>query len=1104
MSVITTTKVAKSLQLSNFATTTRNFSSLTNYYSYVKGLAYYTDQHAKVWETLGFSHLAGKSSYHKSTSRPHKNKKSFAISASGYFHDFYTGEKGNVFDFLQNEKNYSEQKAFEFVANLYGFTDYTIGEKTQNNYFGQQQTDQEVENEVLTYFRSRIYKELGLSKEEAETYFSPALDKHKGISIRYTDIEKKAIFDTIEGKKQVFERIRLAKPYFNKEEKATKYLSPKGAKTYPYLTALAHAPETTQEQKTLFITEGEFKAFFGVKKLGLPFIGIGGISLAATAQKDQDGKIDYQTATFDEHTKSVLKKLGYQAIHLVFDADTFDNKGKETRHLQFFTVIKKAFFAAKNQNLGFTFSVINPISKAKGLDDLGRDYSTFEIRKQLTQTKTHNRLFYHFRLDTQKTDNQVFFALQKAFFASQKEVEKKKQIEINGFLGNQLVENKTFLDSLENSKFTYLQAPTGIGKSYFVKHHLTKYLNEQGFVVLFAAPRNAIAKQQALETNQNEENGSENKIVFTADTASQAIERLKTEQHDIIYTNFDKLPDAYHVLTQFYNKKVFLVIDEGHLMTSDSTFRPKVIGNLLETLLKNEHNLLMSATPTKLYLPNSEINHFEIVAKDKKDYAAPSLIFCQDKKMTSFAFEKCKTIVENEERAIIHLNSIEQARLLQNLLLKEKIGVHFLASTGLTPTEKENFDSIQSKSTFNWNDKKPIIITTSVLEAGFNIETDRKTTNIYLNKTRAGFDTTSYRQFIARIRNYDKQEVENIIVTQNYAHFLPNENLVLEYDYEKTIEFATESLAIHTKRYQNSKLEYGEEFHDFETERLKTEISKYLYFDKEKGDFQINYQEIFAEYTHEKNKQGSPYFENPKEILFYEQDINKDVSQYQEFQKAEKDKAGQEIAHLFVNDFEKLIVSVEKYTQDVKLKAKLNFASVEDAVLLTPVQLVVAEQLLKHYLYLLKTSNEKGIIQISALKSILVDTENLTLRKTNDLRKRKMAFISYWLMLRRTTSKRMGVSESLQVEEFNRVLKVFKELKGKLLTAEEVTEAINRFQHQKKRYSKRKCLELLQLLCEVERTAIVEQGKKTYFYAYKCEKDYKTALSELLREPYFD
>ena len=557
-------------------------------------------------------------------------------------------------------------------------------------------------------------------------------------------------------------------------------------------------------------------------------------------------------------------------------------------------------------------------------------------------------------------------------------------------------------------------------------------------------------------------------------------------------------------MTQFYTKKVVLVIDEAHLITSDSTFRNKVIGDLLETVLKNEHNLLMSATPTTLYLPNSEINHFEVLAKDKKEYAAPSLVFCQDKKMTSFAFEKCKAIAENKERAIIHLNSIKQARLLQNLLLKEKIGVHFLASTSLTPTEKENFDSIQSKSTFNWNDEKQIIITTSVLEAGFNIETDRKTTNIYLNKTRAGFDTISYRQFIARIRNYDKKEVENIIVTPNYAHFLPDEKLVLEYDYQTRIQLATQNQAIHNQLYQKTREEYGDEFHDFETRRLKTDVSKNLYFDEEKGSFQINYQELFAAYTHDKNTQGSPYFEKPKQILFYEQSINEGVSQYQQFQKAEKDKAGQEVAHLFVNDFEKLVVSVEKYTQDVKLKTKLNFASVEDPVLLTPLQLLLAENLLKHYLHLLKTSNEKGITEIAALKSILVDTENLTLRKTNDLRRRKVAFISYWLMLRKQTKKRLGVSEALQVAEFKRVLKIFKQLKGKLLSAEEVTQAINHSSYQKKKYSKRKCLELLQLLCQVERIAIVEQGKKNYFYTYSGEKDYKKAISDLLGQPYFD
>lgn len=1093
-----TTKVRKSLQYANFCkTNTPNFYTVDTYYRYIKGLAFHKDYFALAWQTLGFTHIEGKTSSHKSPSRPHKNKKSFLIAQKGSFYDFYTNQKGNIFDFLQNEKNYSQQKAYDFVAAIYGLNSYTIGEKTQTNYFQNTQSKEELENEALTYFRSRVYKELGLSKEKADTYFSAALGKHKGIAIRYTDIDGNTIFDEIEDQYQPFERIRLAKPYRNEAGKTTKYLSPKGAKTYPYLTALAHASENVQQQKILYITEGEFKAFFGVQKLGLPFVGLGGIALTAKTEKDKNGKTDYETAYFDQHTKAVLEKFGYSHIHLLFDSDTFDNKGKENRHIQFNAAFKKAFFAAKNLGIEFTFSVINPESNAKGLDDLNADYSTFEIKKQLITTRTHNHLFYHFKIDTKKDEPLSFYALQKAFFASQKEIEKHEQIKVKGFLANQLLENDSFVDSLAKNQFTYLEAPTGIGKSYFVKHHLTPFLNKKDYVILFAAPRNAIAKQQAIEL----ENGT-NKIVFTADTTSEAIERLKTEKHDIIYTNFDKLPDAYHVLSTFYNKKIVIIIDEAHLITSDSTFRPQVIAGVLETISKNPTNLFMSATPTQLYLKETTIKKFEAVAQDKKHYAAPSLIFCANKKMTSYAFEKCQNIAENNERGIIHLNSIQEARILQSLLQKENIGVHFLASTGLTPTEKENFDSIQSKATFHWDDDKPIIITTSVLETGFNIETDRKTTTIYFNKTQGGFDNTAYRQFIARIRNYDKMEVENIIVTQNYTHFLPCQSLVLEYNYEKTIEFAAKNQILHNEMYQSYQNEEEEEFHEFEREKIRTEASKYLYFDTEKEGFEIDYQQIFAEYTHDRNRQGSPYFENPKEILFYEQEINQEVNQQQQFQKAERDTAEQEIVHLFFNDFEKLVVSVEKHTQDVKLKTKLNNNFAEEPSLLTPIQLIIGEILLKHYLYLLKTSNSKGIKEIDALKSILVDTENLTLRKTNDLRKRKMKFIAYWLLLRKAKKQRLGVSESLQMQEYKRIIGIMEELKDQTLTAEQIVEAVNRFQHQKKRYSKKKCFEIIQLLCNLERTAKVSEKKKTYYYTFVSSKDWETELYELLGGEY--
>lgn len=1089
--MFTTTKLRKSFCNTKLYNVTQNFSSATSFEKYIKGLAYHTDKYALAWQEMGFSHKEGIKSYHRSPQRPHKKKKSFFISDTGNYCDFYTGESGSFLDFLQHEKNFTLEKSLEWLAHLYGCYDYQIGKK--DNFDKQicfNDSEEEKSNVALTYFRSRIYKEFGLDKETATSYFSLALGQHKGIAIAYTDIEGRTIFD----KEKPFERIRLASPYKNKEGKTTKYLSPKGAATYPYLTALANAPTTTQEQNTLFITEGEFKAFFGVQKLGLPFVGLGGISLTAQTDKNEIGKTIYDSARFDDYLIETIEKFGYKSIHLLFDADTFDNQSKENRHFQFFAAIKKAFIASQKLGLDFTFSVINPASKAKGLDDLGKDFTPLEIRKNLLQTSHHNSLFQHFRLDTKKTANENLFLLQNAFLVSQKVAKKAKNIKITGFLGSQLLENKEFLNDLETQKYTLLEAPTGIGKSYFVKHHLAEYAYKKGYTVLFASPRNVIAKQQALDIK-----GENDKIVFTADTQSQAIERLKTEKKvDIVYTNFDKLADAYHILTQFHRKKVLLVIDEGHLIAADSIFRDKVIHSVVDTLEINPTNLLMSATPADLYLFGQKINHWKILAKDKMNYQKPSVIFCPNKKIQQFAFEKIRELVEQNQRVIVHLNSLEQARIVKNLLEKQKIGVHLFASQGLSPAEQKNFEHIQAQPTFAWKDDKKVIITTSVLETGFNIATDRKTTMLYCSKTQRGFDNIAYRQFIARVRNYNVFEVQNMIALQNAMQWLPSENLVLGYDYEKRIAFLEKEKEHHNQQYTHQKELEGEVFVNYQKEELKTSMSEGLYFNREKETFEISYPELFAEATRFRNRQGSPYFEEPKEILFYEQKMNNEITQLEQIKAAEREKAEGEIAFWFTNEFEKLVASVEEHTQDVKLKSKLKNSFSEEAIPLTPLQLLLAEQLLKHYLFLLKVQKIKAIQNVAALKTILIDTQQLTFRKTNDLKKRKNQFVAYTLLLRREKEYRLGISESMQVEEYKRIISTIEKLENIPLRAEEITKIINRSQHQYRRYTKRRLFDLLHTLFHLKRTAKVSEGKKIYYYTFEGKKDIQEALDQLL------
>ena len=119
------------------------------------------------------------------------------------------------------------------------------------------------------------------------------------------------------------------------------------------------------------------------------------------------------------------------------------------------------------------------------------------------------------------------------------------------------------------------------------------------------------------------------------------------------------------------------------------------------------------------------------------------------------------------------------------------------------------------------------------------------------------------------------------------------------------------------------------------------------------------------------------------------------------------------------------------------------------------------------------------------LKTILVDTQELTFRKTNDLRKRKNQFTAYILLLRREKEYRLGISESMQVKEYERIVETVSKLKGQALTAEEITKQINRSQHQYKRYTKRKLLEILNLLCHLKRSAKVVEGKNIYYYTFE-------------------
>lgn len=165
------------------------------------------------------------------------------------------------------------------------------------------------------------------------------------------------------GKRQRLFRKRL----FNPADADTRYIQPKGSKTVPFFPPAVISKFKNKEKiDTLFITEGEFKAFAGTL-LGLDFIGIPGIHNAR--EKD--------TGQLHSDIIQVIEQCEVKNIILLLDADCLKveydpEKDLYKRPYSFYTAVNNFKEACKTLSIDAYFAHIHEIYEetAKGLDDL--------------------------------------------------------------------------------------------------------------------------------------------------------------------------------------------------------------------------------------------------------------------------------------------------------------------------------------------------------------------------------------------------------------------------------------------------------------------------------------------------------------------------------------------------------------------------------------------------------------------------------------------------------------------------------------------------------------------------------------------------------------
>lgn len=229
----------------------------------------------------------------------------------------------------------------------------------------------------MSYFEDRL-KKLNITdkinsyktfNEEGRAYtFKFFTETDKGdISINYIDLDGHEVtYKPKDSRKlRAFSRIRYQVPKATADGKEKKYDQPPKTPVMMFVTPeLLRRYKRGEETSTLYIVEGEFKAF-AMSNFGLPTFGIGGIHNFKDEKKDN----------IHPYIIEYCRKCQVNNIVLLFDADCLKVEWKEDKEL---TTRLKSFYSALNtfneylkpHNITLYFSHIVADSEDKGIDDV--------------------------------------------------------------------------------------------------------------------------------------------------------------------------------------------------------------------------------------------------------------------------------------------------------------------------------------------------------------------------------------------------------------------------------------------------------------------------------------------------------------------------------------------------------------------------------------------------------------------------------------------------------------------------------------------------------------------------------------------------------------
>ena len=290
----------------------------------------------------------------------------------------------------------------------------------------------------MGYLNERIYQQLGVKPDDCYVKLKGnggqlvsvpifTSDRNDNIKILLYDIEREIIelensgkeYEDAEGitHQKTAYQIRYNPQYLAEHPDSPKYKIQPGEKTRPFFPSrILDKYDKGEFIKTLYLTEGYIKAFYGALK-GFDIVGL--TSVTCYTEKD--------TKKLHNDIIKLIKKCGVKNVVMIYDGDCLDISKKDLERGEELTRRPNMFFssaiAMKNLLSGidgveFWFShIIRPTEDSpKGLDDLleanrGREEDIVSDLRELGSVGTTGmgRYFYRLNLTTNANRLRTYF-----------------------------------------------------------------------------------------------------------------------------------------------------------------------------------------------------------------------------------------------------------------------------------------------------------------------------------------------------------------------------------------------------------------------------------------------------------------------------------------------------------------------------------------------------------------------------------------------------------------------------------------------------------------------------------------------------------------------